>query len=178
VGLDVADNGMVCHAICAALLSKIHEQIERTDHLIGLLPEDALEWTPPATGAWPAGMVLGHLLDCLAGFCAVLQAADPGRLSKFSLLRELPVNHLCGKDEARVRIADYRRRIDEGFALLQDADLSRPLPTVFASQGEPIITLFLGNLEHLINHKHQLFTYLNLMGVAVRSQDLYQFRGA
>jgi len=35
----------------------------------------------------------------------------------------------------------------------------------------------LGNLEHLINHKHQLFTYLKLMGESVGSRDLYRFRG-
>lgn len=68
--------------------------------------------------------------------------------------------------------------IDEGFALLEDQDLSRRLPTVFVRSGEPILTLLLGNLEHLINHKHQLFTYLKLMGIDVRTRDLYRFREA
>jgi hypothetical protein len=67
--------------------------------------------------------------------------------------------------------------IDEGFALLRDADLGREVPTVFVKHGEPLLTLFLGNLEHLMNHKHQLFTYLKEMGVDVMSQDLYRFRG-
>jgi hypothetical protein len=40
-----------------------------------------------------------------------------------------------------------------------------------------VATLLLGNLEHLINHKHQLFLYLKLMGVPVGTPDLYQFRG-
>ena len=39
------------------------------------------------------------------------------------------------------------------------------------------MTLLLGNLEHLINHKHQLFTYLKQMGVEVTTRDLYRFRG-
>ena len=71
----------------------------------------------------------------------------------------------------------YRSRIEEGFGLLRDADLSRRLRTVFVSDGEAILTLILGNLEHLINHKHQLFTYLKMMGVEVGSGDLYRFRG-
>jgi len=50
------------------------------------------------------------------------------------------------------------------------------LSTVFVKEGETLLTLLLGNLEHLINHKHQLFTYLKLLGVAVTSQDLYHFR--
>jgi len=59
---------------------------------------------------------------------------------------------------------------------MQDSDLSVPVPTVFVKDGEPLLTLLLGNLEHLINHKHQLFMYLKLMGVNVQSADLYHFR--
>jgi len=61
--------------------------------------------------------------------------------------------------------------------LLEDPDLSQKVPTVFVKQGESLLTLLLGNLEHLVNHKHQLFTYLKLMGVDVTSHNLYQFRG-
>jgi hypothetical protein len=105
-----------------------------------------------------------------------LYAAEPGRLAHFQLLRGLPVNHRCAIPEARERIRTYRERLEEGFALLEDADLARRLPTVFVSDGETILTLLLGNLEHLINHKHQLFTYLKLMGAPVSSHDLYRFR--
>jgi uncharacterized damage-inducible protein DinB len=70
----------------------------------------------------------------------------------------------------------YRAHIQEGFALLTDGDLARRVPTVFVAQGESILTLLLGNLEHLINHKHQLFTYLKQMGVPVATPDLYRFR--
>src|SRR5437867_9376162 len=56
--------------LCASLLAKIHEQIERTGHLISLLPVDRLHWKPAIRGAWPVDALLGHLLDCLAGFCA------------------------------------------------------------------------------------------------------------
>ena len=163
--------------ICSSVRSKLEEQLERTDHLIGLLPEDGLDWTPPIPGAWPASLLLGHLLECMAGFCAVLCAMEPDRLRHFQHLRDLPVNHRCGKAEARERIRFYRARIDEGFALLGDGDLGRHLPTIFVADGEPALTLMLGNLEHLINHKHQLFTYLKLMGVNVSSEDLYRFRG-
>ena len=89
----------------------------------------------------------------------------------------MPVNHSCAPAEAAGRIPLYRARIDEGFALLDDASLALPVPTIFVKQGEPVLTLLLGNLEHLINHKHQLFTYLKLMGVDVNTSDLYRFRG-
>ena len=163
--------------LCATLLSKIDEQIERTGHLIALLPGNQLEWHPPIPGAWPPGALLGHLLECLAGFCAVLYAVEPDLLRHFADLRSLLVNHLCGKDEVRERIAAYRDHIHQGFGLLQDGALGETVPTIFVNQGERLLTLLLGNLEHLINHKHQLFTYLRLLDVDVGSRDLYRFRG-
>jgi DinB superfamily len=163
--------------LCASLLAKIQEQVERTVHLIHLLPADGSNWTPASPGAWPVEVLLGHLLDCLAGFCAVLAAVEPERLAHFSELRNLPVNHGCSPADAVTRIQLYSARIEEGFALLEDASLARTVATVFAERSETLLTLFLGNLEHLINHKHQLFTYLKHMGVQVESRDLYRFRG-
>jgi hypothetical protein len=162
--------------LCASLLLKIQEQIDGTVHLINLLPADRSNWKPAIPGAWPVEMLLGHLLDCLAGFCAVLAAAEPQRLAHFSELRNLPVNHACSRGDAASRISLYRARIDEGLALLEDADLGRIVGTVFVERGETVLTLFLGNLEHLINHKHQLFMYLKQMGVELSTRDLYRFR--
>lgn len=155
------------------LLSKLEEQIERADHLIALVPSGGLDWQPlPAS--FRVCDLLGHLLECLAGFCAALYAIDPQRLAHFTRLRELKVNHCCGIEEARERIQHYLVCIREGFADLTDADLSRRLPTVFAAEGEAALTILLGNLEHFINHKHQLFFYLKLLGVEVATSDLYR----
>jgi hypothetical protein len=166
-----------------SLYGKIAEQIERTEHLIGLIPPDKLSYSPECagepdryTGALAIGSLLGHLLDCLGGFCAALYKANPDRLHHFSVLRGLPVNHFCEVLEARERIEEYALHIKEGFDLLSDLDLARVLPTAFVSSGEPLLTILLGNLEHLINHKFQLFIYLRLLGVHASSADLYRFR--
>jgi hypothetical protein len=164
--------------LCTSILTKIHEQIERTNHLLGLLPSEHINWKPAITNSWTTAKLLGHLLECLAGFCAVLAAVKPERLAHFSRLREMPVNHPCETTEAVTRIEVYRSHIDEGFALLNDADLAQALPTVFVKSGELVLTLLLGNLEHLINHKHQLFVYLKMMGIEVATRDLYCFRPA
>jgi hypothetical protein len=167
----------VTRPLCVSLLTKIQEQVDAAGHLIRLVPPDFLDWAPPIPGTWPVGVLLGHMLDCVAGFCAVLYAFEPRELAHFISLRELPVNHRCTPSEADHRLAMYRTRIDEGFLLLRDANLGQQVPTIFVEQGEPLLTLLLGNLEHLINHKHQLFTYLKMLGVSVTSQDLYRFRG-
>jgi hypothetical protein len=130
------------------------------------------------SGLLRVGDLLGHLLDCAAGFCALLYSINKGRLSHFEKLRGLPVNHFCGIEEARSRLAEYISHIEEGFASLEDPDLRTLIPTVFVPAGEPVLTLLLGNLEHLINHKYQLFIYLRLLGVDVGTKDLYRIRGA
>jgi hypothetical protein len=144
--------------LCDSLLAKIREQIERTEHLLALVPEDRLDCRVEALAE--------HLVDCMAGFCAVLAAVEPERLAHFERLRSIPAT-----------IAIIRTHIEEGFALLTDADLGKSIPTVFVPGGETVLTLMLGNLEHLINHKHQLFTYLKEMGVSAGTPDLYSLRG-
>lgn len=162
--------------ISSLLLAKIDEQIERLLHLLALVEEDKLDWRPDEN-SFRLSELLGHLLECLAGLCATLQKTHPDRLAHFEQLREMKVNHRCGIEEARLRIRDYERSIQEGFSILTDSNLTRRIPTVFVSEGEAVLTLLLGNLEHLVNHKHQLFFYLKLLGASVESRDLYHFRG-
>lgn len=164
-------------AISTLLLAKLEEQIERTLHLISLIPPDKLEWNP-RTNSLRVCDLLGHLLECLAGFCATLYAINPQRLVHFERLRELPVNHCCGLEEAGDRVRNYAAHIREGFSLLRDDDLTLNIPTVFVPEGERLATILLGNLEHLINHKFQLFFYLKLLGIDVTTVDLYRIRQA
>lgn len=163
------------NALTTALLSKLEEQIELAGSLITLIPPEKLEYKPLPDSLRVCDL-LGHLLECLAGFCASLYAIKPDSLAHFESLRGLRVNHCCGIEEARGRIGDYASHIREGFGLLQDDDLGQRIPTFFVPGGEALMTVLLGNLEHLINHKHQLFFYLKLLGVPVTTRDLYRVR--
>ena len=165
------------HQAVESLVAKIREQIERTEHLLSLVPHDRLSWRPPAPApTLSLEDLIGHLLDCTSGFCAVLLAVEPVRLAHFAALRDLPVNGPSNPAEASARLSVYRAHIDEGFAALTDEQLSRRIPTVFVAEGETMLTLLLGNLEHLLNHKFQLFFYLKMLGVPVGTSDLYQLR--
>lgn len=161
--------------------AKIDEQVELLTGIVARLPQGHLEWVPPmpeteAPAPKCLGQVLGHLLQCLAGVLAVLHAAHPERLSGLMELKRLPVNHLCTESEALERIAQYRRHIREGFEVLEDEDLYRKTPTVFVRDGESLFTLLLGNFEHIVNHKHEVFVYAKRLGVPLVSRDLYRFR--
>lgn len=161
-----------------SIRSKVGEQVERTEHLVRLVPVEAIGWRPEVpTGASDLGHLLGHLLDCMAGFCAVFHAAFPNELGHLGRLQSLPVNHACRPEEALERIRRYAACIDQGFDLCTDGDLAQMIPSVFVTGGEALATLLLGNLEHLINHKYQLFFYLKLYGVPVTSRDIYHWRG-
>jgi DinB superfamily len=164
--------------LCSILLTKIEHQIDRIDHLVKLIPDARLNWAPPIPNAFSVSVLLGHLMESLSGFCAVLHAAYPERLRHFFALKALSVTPGIGTSEARSRIGMYHAHIREGFAELQDRDLARALPTVFVPEGEPLLSLLVVNYEHLASHKYQLFMYLRLLDVKVASQDLYHFSGA
>lgn len=164
------------NSAAVSILAKVREQAGRLEHLLTLVPEDRLDFRPAA--GFSLGELLGHLLESMAGFCAVLYTAHPDELPHFLLLRSWRVNHRSEAPEALARVHDYMACIEEGFSLLQDADLTRSIPTVFVPEGETLMTLLLGNLEHLINHKYQLFFYLKLLGVPVGTPDLYHLRAS
>jgi uncharacterized damage-inducible protein DinB len=169
-------------AVVDSIAAKVFETIERTEHLVSLVPAERLAWQPEFPPQVPpasdVGHLLGHLLDCLAGFCAVFHKAFPDELADFAELRSPAVKHFCSPEQASQSMQRYVAAIKKGFQRCTDDELGRRIVTVFVADGEPLATLLLGNLEHLLNHKYQLFLYLKLAGVVVGSRDLYRFRGA
>ena len=165
--------------LCATFWHKLAEQIDGADRLLALLPPDSAAWRPPtpegARPLWRVEQLVPHLLECMAGFLAVLLRLKPAEMAHLERYRGAPPPETV--PPARERIAVYRREIEAGMALLATADLVMAVPTVFVPAGEPALTLLLGNLEHLVNHKHQLFLYLRMLGVPVATPDLYRLRG-
>jgi hypothetical protein len=161
-----------------SVFAKVREQAALVQDLMARVPESQLRWRPEGPAeAFTVGHLLGHLLDCFAGVCAVLYAAHPERLAHFAALRDRVVNGEPTPAEAIERLREYRRCLEEGAVLVTDRDLARRIPTVFVPAGETVLTLLLGNLEHVLNHTYQLFFYLKLLGVSVGTPDLYRLRG-
>ena len=163
--------------LCSDFLSKIENQLDRAAHLISLVPVDQLDWTPPMPNGFSVGTLIAHLMECLAGFCAVLHASYPDRLHHFLDLKKLVVDQHMDPKSAQTRLTVYRDHIREGFTVITDADLSRKIPTVFVRDGESLLNLLLINFEHLASHKYQLFIYLRMLDLHVTSSDLYHFSG-
>jgi hypothetical protein len=163
-----------------SLAEKVSETIERTEHLVSLVPANLLDWCPKLPAEIPEahdlGHLLRHLLECLSGFCAAFYRAFPGELGDFLKLRTIAMGESCSPVEARARIKLYEAEIQRGFRCCTDEDLSRRIPTLFAPGGQTLLTVLLGNLEHLINHKYQLFFHLKLAGLKLASRDIYKWR--
>ncbi|HET6268288.1 MAG TPA: hypothetical protein VFG11_11270 [Acidobacteriota bacterium] len=159
-----------------SFFAKVEEQIHLLQGLIPFIPPEKLLWQPQEN-TFRLCDILGHLLETLAGFCAALYAVHPDELGHLLKLREKPVNHCCGIDEALQRIHEYQGSIGGASKMLNDSDLLTVISTVFTRRGETLLTILLGNLEHLINHKFQLYFYLKLLRAPVSSTHLYRFRG-
>ncbi len=168
-------------AIVDSLCDKVFETIERSEHLVSLVPASRLAWHPELPAGVPQGNdlghLLGHLLDCLSGFCAAFHAAFPTELADFLELRSISADQFSPPEEARGKSKLYAGHIERGFRICTDEDLPRKIQTVFVPEGETLMTILLGNLEHLINHQYQLFFYLKLAGLPVTSRDIYALRG-
>jgi hypothetical protein len=165
---------MMSTTLCEAFHNKIDEQIDRMAHLAALLPDNSLQRPLHGSSGWSAGDLLSHLLDCMAGFCAALYAIEPLKLAHFQQLRSLPVNRSISVDVFQSQLETYKVSISEAFKVIGDADLARHVPTVFVPEGVSLATLLLGNLEHVINHKRQLFDFLKREGLSVGTADLYR----
>lgn len=167
--------------LVSSLAEKVMETIERISHLVSLVPANLLEWCPELPARMPKandlGHVLGHLVECLSGFCAAFYRAFPVELADFVELRAMAAGESCSPVEAQEKIKLYEAQIRRAFLCCKDRDLSTRIPTMFVREGQTLLAVLLGNLEHLINHKYQLFFYLKLMGVRVGSRDIYKWRG-
>ncbi len=171
---------MTENPLVSSMAEKVMESIERSEHLVSLVPANLLGWRPQLPPGMPEakdlGRILGHLLECVAGFCAAFYGAFPADLADFLELRAMAVAESGSVIEVREKIKLYQVQIRRGFQCCTDEDLRRRIPTVFVPDGQTLLTVLLGNLEHLINHKYQLFFYLKLAGLKVGSQDIYKWR--
>jgi len=72
------------------------------------VPADQLEWQP-APDAFQLGDLLGQCLKLVRS--APRSTNSTQELAHFTRLRDLPVNHRCGIEEASARLRDYRNTL-------------------------------------------------------------------
>jgi hypothetical protein len=163
------ENPLVC-----SLAKWVDDQLERLIHLTEIIPEGWHAKRPPVPSAtFPdartVGELLVHLTEALDGLCGTLYNVDSTR---FASLVELRANNRL---EVLTQFRLYRVGLTNAFETLADEDLAGTVPSPFRPEGETVLARVLVNLEHVINHKHELFVALKLLGLKLRTVDLYRF---
>lgn len=163
------------------LKAEIQSAYATTDKLMGLVDDKALEWKPSTGTNW---MTTGQLLKHIAEGCGVafrgFITGDWGMPegTDMSEMTQLPP---AEKMPAIESVAEARRLLDEDRRLAIDTLATRgeealahdkaPAPWDPAEMvlGHRLLQM----VEHLKQHKGQLFYYLKLQGKPVNTGDLW-----
>ncbi len=163
------ENPLVC-----SLAKWVDDQLDRLIHLTEAIPEGWRAKVPPLPiETFPdkrtVGELLVHLTESLDGLCGTLYNVDQTRFASLLELRQ------DDQSEVLTRFGLYRIAIAQAFESLQDEDLAVTLPSPFRAEHETVLSRVVVNLEHVVNHKHELFIALKLLGLKLGTADLYRF---
>ncbi len=166
------------------LQAEIEDTYCRTLGLLELVDDGALNWKPASGENWMnTGQLLHHLTNacgfCFKGFvtgdCGMPADFDPSTASHEDMLP--PAERL----PAVASVAEARKLVEEDKALAlatlanaSEADLeTRPAPAPWDPSQVLLGQRLLQMVEHLKQHKGQLFYYLKLQGQPVNTMHLW-----
>ena len=147
-----------------------------TAGLMQLVPEDKLSWKPSETNNW---MTLGQLLHHLpesTGMCMKMFIEDawPEFSEDEMMASAEKMATAKSVQEALDQLEKDRKLMVELLDGLSDEDYtSRMVAAPWCSTPFPLWAQLLGMVEHQINHKMMLFTYLKLLDIPVHTGHLY-----
>jgi len=160
------------------LEAEIRNTYDVTDRLLGRLDDHDLQWKPTSGGDW---MTMGQLLMHLGTACGApmrgFVTGDWG-LPEGADISELPPAHkvpaAAGVAEAKRLLCEDRRVAVEALNMCRDEDLAnKPTPAPWDPTPLVLGHRLLQMVEHLKQHKGQLFYYLKLQGKSVSTPDLW-----
>jgi len=167
----------------ASLLDHVEGECELILGLLDRIPGSQQDWRPdwPSVAGRPpfsCRKLAWHLADSFSGFCAAFLRLHPEKLSHFTELRQRLESTRARADvlEARGLLESCRDHLRQAFAITDDDDFVRTVPTFFEPEGKPFLSILLVNLTHVTHHKFQLFIYLKMLGVDVSTPDLFRIR--
>jgi hypothetical protein len=163
----------------------IKSEIEATypvvDALMDLADDDQLDWKPATGSNWmTTGQVLQHLScacgSAIRGFVTGdWGMPEEGELSADEMLppaEKLPT--VASVAEAKALLAEDKQLALEMLARCSEEQLdSEPAPAPWDPTGVVLGYRLLSMVEHLSQHKSQLFYYLKLQGKPVHTGHLW-----
>jgi len=164
------------------LIGKVEEAYRCADGLMALVEDDNLDWRP-ATGEnwWTTGQLLHHITQACGATCRGFVTGDWG-LPEGVDANDMSAEEMLPPAEAMATIASVAAA---RAALAEDKELAiemivqarermeDPVPAPWDPRPTPLGQQLLGMINHLDNHKGQLFYYLKLQGKPVNTMHLY-----
>jgi len=157
--------------------AEIKNTYDVTDRLLSRVDDRDLGWQPTGGGNWmTTGQLLFHLGSAcgapMRGFVTGEWGFPEGEIAELPPADRLPT--VASVAEAKRLLCEDRRAAVESLAACGDEDLSNkaapapwdPTPLVLGNR-------LLQMVDHLKQHKGQLFYYLKLQGRPVSTPDLW-----
>lgn len=153
-------------------------------NLMDLADDSALDWKPATGENWmTTGQLLRHLADgCGAAFKGLATGdwgmppdIDPSQLKPEDMLppaEKMPT--VSSVDEARKLLSNDKPLAMDMLAQVSDEDLAnKPAPVPWDPSEMVLGHRMLQMVDHMNQHKGQLFYYLKLQGKPVNTGDLW-----
>jgi len=153
------------------------------ERLLSHVEEDALDWKPSDSNNWmTTGQLLKHITEACGSTCRGFVTGDWGMPDGVEI-NDMPEDAMLPPAEslptvASIAAAREALAADKRLAIQmidQAADrLDDPTPAPWAPEYPlPLGQQLLGMINHLNNHKAQLFYYLKLQGKPVNTMHFY-----
>jgi uncharacterized damage-inducible protein DinB len=163
------------------LKAEIQSAYTTTDKLLALVDDDALEWKPSTGRNWmTTGQLLRHITEgCGVAFRAFItgdwglpEGTDISEMTQLPPAEKLPT--LESVAEARRLLGQDKQLAFEMLASRGDEELARDKAPAPWDPTEMVLGhRLLQMVDHLKQHKGQLFYYLKLQGKPVSTGDLW-----
>jgi uncharacterized damage-inducible protein DinB len=163
------------------LKAEMQSAYTTTDKLLALVDDDALEWKPSTGRNWmTTGQLLRHIAEgCGVAFRAFItgdwglpEGTDISEMAQLPPAEKLPT--LESVAEARRLLEQDKQLAFEMLASRGDEQLARDKAPAPWDPTEMVLGhRLLQMVDHLKQHKGQLFYYLKLQGKPVSTGDLW-----
>jgi uncharacterized damage-inducible protein DinB len=163
------------------LTAEIQSAYAPTERLTGLVDDSALEWKPSTGSNWmTTGQLLKHLTEsCGAAFRGFItgdwglpEGMDASEVASLPPAEKLPT--LASVAEAKRLLQRDRQLALDMLAACSEEDLAhKPAPAPWDPTEMVLGRRLLQMVDHLKQHKGQLFYYLKLQGKPVGTGDLW-----
>ena len=163
------------------LKSEIESAYRATENLLDLVEDATLDWKPSTGSNWmTTGQLLKHITEACGSAFRGFVTGDWG-LPEGTDMSDLSPEDMLPPAEAMPSIdsvAEARRALggDKQLALamlVEAVDLEKPTAAPWDPNQVPLGQRLLQMVEHLKQHKGQLFYYLKLQGKPVNTTHLW-----